>query len=105
MSRVICNVNGRAVNALIDSGSDSTFLSTSIAEKLKLKRTPLSKTVGLADLKQKAQIIGKVFVNIDLNGHSYPEFSVEIIENLFIDMIIGKDLMKKHSKVTFNFKG
>ena len=30
---------------------------------------------------------------------------VEVIDKLFVDIIIGKDILKKYKKVTFNFKG
>ena len=65
-----CKINNNTkLNAMIDSGSTSTFLNKSIAKKLKLFIIPKQKSISLADPNQKAKIIGEVVVDIELNGY------------------------------------
>ena len=90
---------------MVDSGSISTFIDKSVAERLNLYIIPKSKSVALADPSHKANIIGEVVVDVCLNNHIHSGIVVEVIDSLFIDMIVGKDILKKHRKVTFNFQG
>ena len=91
---------------MIDSGSVFTFINKTIAKKkMKLYIIPKSKTVSLADPNQRAHIIGETVVNITLNGTTHTGVTVDVIDNLFVDLIIGKDLMRKYDKVTFKFNG
>ena len=90
---------------MIDSGSDKTYMKTSAANKLKLFIIPLNKSVPLADLNIKADIRGEVVTDIELNGHLHEGIVVEVMDNLCVDLLVGKDLMKKHKKVVLNFNG
>ena len=90
---------------MIDSGSNSTFINKSPANKLKLPIILKNKTVSLADPNHKANIIGEVIIDITLNNIKHNSVIVEVIDTLFVDLIIGKDILSKHKKVTFNFNG
>ena len=100
-----CEVDGVTLNAMIDSGSISTFMNKSMAKKLNLFIIPKNKSVSLADENQKAQIVGEVIVNLKLNNNTYNGIVVEVIDGLFIDFIVGKDIHRKHNKVVFKFNG
>ena len=86
---------------MIGSGSNSTFINKSTANKLKLPIILKNKTVSLAD----PNIIGEVIIDITLNNIKHNSVIVEVIDTLFVDLIIGKDILSKHKKVTFNFNG
>ena len=88
---------------MIDSGSISTFIDKSITNKLKLPIIPKSKIISLANPDLKANIIGEVTTDITLNNIKHNSVVVEVKDKLFIDIIIGKDILKKHKKVTFKF--
>ena len=90
---------------MIDSGSISTFIDKSIANKLKLPIIPKTKIISLANPDLKANIIGEVTIDTALNNIKHNSVTVEVIDKLFIDIIIGKDILKKHKKVTFKFNG
>ena len=77
---------------MIDSGSISTFTDKSITNKLKL---PI---ISLANPDLKANITGEVTIDITLNNIKHNSVVVEVIDKLFIDIIIGKDILKKHKK-------
>ena len=90
---------------MIDSGSVSTFINFSTAKKLNLLIFPKQKTLSLADDHQKARIVGEVIVNVTLENNIFNNFVMEVMENLFTDVIVGKDLLKNFEKVTFKFGG
>ena len=93
------------MQAMVDSGSSGTFINKSAAEKLNLFIMPKSKTIPLADKKSVAKIIGEVVINIDINGHEHRGVVAEVIKNLCTDIIIGRDIQRKHSRVILNFNG
>ena len=90
---------------MIDSGSVSTFIDKSVSQRLKLNFLPKSKTFAFADLNQTAKITGEVVIDVQLNSHTHSRIHVKVIDNLFVELIVGKDIMKEHRKVTFNFQG
>ena len=90
---------------MIDSGSVCTYINKATAESLNLFIIPKDKSVSLADDSHKAKIVGEVVVDLTLKERIIPGIVIEVIENLFIDVIIGKDLLRRHKKVTFNFGG
>ena len=90
---------------MIDSGSSSTFIKQSVAKKLKLFIIPKNRTIPLADNNLVARIIGEVVINIKFNGREHRGVVAEVIKDLCTDIIIGKDTLKKHKRVIFNFNG
>ena len=100
-----CRVNDHVIDALMDSGSVRTFMSGKIAKQLDLFILPAQRTVRLADQKLHAKIIGEVVVDLQLEDNRHTGVVVEVIRDLFTDLIIGKDIQKKYSKVTYEFGG
>lgn len=90
---------------MVDSGSVGTFISKNTARKLKLFVIPKLKTVALADPNHHAKIIGETVVDISLNGKNHHAMTVEVIKDLFTDMIVGKDFLKQYKTVTLKFDG
>lgn len=90
---------------MIDSGSDKTYIKTSVANKLRLFIIPRNKSVPLANSSIKADICGETVADIELNGHLHRGIVVEIMDNLCVDLLVGKDLMKKHKRVVLKFNG
>ena len=66
---------------------------------------PKHGTVPLAGNNQRAKIIGEVVINIEINGKTHHGIVCEVIEDLCVDFIIGRDRMQKHRRVVFNFNG
>ena len=89
---------------MVDSGSTNTHMSKQLAQKRGLYILPKEGSVPLAD-NQKAIISGEVVVDIEVGGHKHSGVVVNVIDNLFIDVIIGKDILKRHNKVTMQFNG
>ena len=87
------------------SGRVGTFVSKNIAKELNLIIIPKLKTIALADLTQDAKIIGETIVDISLENKTHSGVIVEVIKDIFTDIIIGKEILKKYNKVTKKFNG
>ena len=92
-----CQVDNNNVNAMMESGSVSTFVDRPAAERLK--------SVTLADPKETALIVGEEVVDITLDNTTHSGVIIEVIDKLFIDLILGKDVMRRYNKVTCRFDG
>ena len=100
-----CRINGHITKAMIDSGSVRTFISKKTAKNLNLLILPKQETIRLADQNQHATIIGEAVVDLCLHNRLHSGIVVEVMKDLFIDLIVGKDLLRKYEKVTFKFDG
>ena len=98
-------VKNSALKTLIDTGSDLSFISEKVADKLKLFILPISRSVTLADCTQSCTVVGEVVLDITVNGTLYSGQVLSVLNNLFVETIIGKDIMKKHKSVTLHFEG
>ena len=105
IANVSCKINNSSLKAMIDSGSCSTFINKNAAEKLKLIVSLRSKSVSLAYPTCKAQVIGEVVDDLNLDSHLYSGVVMEVLDCLFINVIIWKDIFEKHKKVTPKFYG
>ena len=77
----------------------------SVAKKMKLYVIPKQKTIPLADSNQVTKVIGEVVINLELHGHTYRGVVADVIKNLCSDIIIGRDIQEKHSRVILNYNG
>ena len=90
---------------MLDSGSDRTYMKTSIANKLKLYIIPKNKTVKLADDNTSATIRVDVVINLKFNSTIHESIVLELIDDLCVEILVGKDVMMKHKKIILNFNG
>ena len=90
---------------MVDSGSSDTFIDDAKTEELDLVVFPKKGTIPLADKKHVAEIIGEVIIDIEVNGVKHEKVPVQVIKNLCTDIIIGRDVLKEHSRVVLNFNG
>ena len=70
--------------------------------KLNLFVIPKQKSIALADTNQHAKIVGEAVVDFSLNNATHSGIIVEIIKDLIIDVVIGKDILKKNTKWSWN---
>ena len=84
-------INNMKVNALIDSGSSESYIHPNIVDKLNLTVQPCHSNVSMASGTHKCEIVGKVSVNFNIENHQYKNVSLQIMENLYIDIILGLD--------------
>ncbi|XP_014366187.2 uncharacterized protein LOC106717015 [Papilio machaon] len=98
-------INDCKADALIDSGSSTSFINKNFAELLRLKRHPWKETVTLASKKNCSHVDGYCTATIKLCEHTYKQKSLYILEDLCADVIIGHDILQDHSSVEIEFGG
>ena len=90
---------------MIDTGSSDTFMNLAVAQKRKLLIFKKNRVIPLADKKHVATITGEVIVDIELNGRLHKNVVVELVKDLCTEVIIGRDVLRKHKRVVLNFNG
>lgn len=98
-------INETYADALIDTGSSVSFINKNIVKLLGLRHREHRQTITLASLNQTSYVEGVCFATINLYGHVYKQVPLLIIENLCADIIIGHDLLRKHSSIQMIFGG
>ena len=98
------SINGKTIEALIDTGSTSSFISGESIAKLNLPIYPSSNQITLA-AKSTCTTIGYSFANIELNNSRYENVKLNVLKDLCTQVILGRDFMSRHSAIEFKFPG
>ena len=98
-------IGGCDANALIDTGSSSSFIDKRVAESLKFEIIPSFQEISMADTAFKTNVHGSCLLDISINGHDYRKVRLGVMENLCYDMIIGQDLQSLHQSVIITYGG
>ena len=88
----------------MDSGADLNFMDHLAAKRRNLMILPVDKTIQLAN-SQLSDVIGEAIVDVEVNGRLYKGLVVQIMKTMFVDLILGKEFLKRHKSVTFHFDG
>jgi hypothetical protein len=59
----------------------------------------------MASTSQNIATTGYCLVDLEITGQTYVGLQLTLLPNLCTDIILGRDFMRLHSSVTFNFKG
>ena len=89
---------------MVDSGSDFTFIEGKEAKRLGLFIIPKNQNISLAD-DTPSLIIGEVVIDIVVNGKLYKGIVASVMKSMVSPLILGKDFLRKHKQVTFQFDG
>ena len=100
----VARVNKKKTDTLMDSGADLNFMDLLAAKRRNLMILPVNKTIQLAN-SQLSDVIGEAIVDVEINGKLYKGLVVQIMKNMFVDLILGKEFLKRHKSVTFHFDG
>ena len=98
-------VNGSQANAFFDTDSTLSHLSKGFSKLLKLDLKASDCCVGLAVKGCSSNGLGKCCANIELNGQTYDDVSFTVLDDLFTDVILGKNFMNKHQNVNIHLGG
>ena len=97
-------IANQKITALIDTGSDNTFIETSFLNQHGIFYDKILRNVTMAN-NSTFQITGELFADIEIGENIYKNTKIFTTESLVAKMIIGKDILSKHSAVTLQFGG
>jgi transposase InsO family protein len=104
-SIVEIKVNGTKLNALIDTGSSLSFINHALVEKCRIKSLPYFGKIAMANSSLSAEPTGRCNANIEIEGYTYKGAAMLIMKNLCSDVIIGHNILQRHSSVNIAFQG
>ena len=99
------SVNRKNANALIDTGSTLSHLSSEFSKRLNIELENCDCSVGLAVKNYSSKGLGKCAAEVKLNGQIYNQVSFTVLEDLLTDVILGQDFMNQHQNVNIHLGG
>ena len=103
--RALKEVIWQNANALIDTGSTLSHLSSEFSKRLNIELENCDCSVGLAVKSYSSKGLGKCTAEVKLNGQIYNQVSFTVLEDLLTDVILGQDFMNKHQNVNIHLGG
>ena len=93
---------------LVDTGADLTFIHPKIVQAKSLRVFPVPdecSEVSMANKSLTASSMGLCKEHFVVRGHEYKDMELSILPDLCADIVLGKDFLKLHKSVTFEYGG
>ncbi|GFY16815.1 retrovirus-related Pol polyprotein from transposon opus [Trichonephila clavipes] len=98
-------VNNIQLSALIDTGSSLSFLNEKHVAKCKLKVEPYLGKISMANSSMVTETDGVCKVNLKIENFTYQNVELLVMKDLCSDVLIGHDILNRHSSVEIGFDG
>ena len=102
---VTAKVNNHTAFILIDTGSSESFVDSGFARRNGLTVGPGTNKITLASESMSTNTQGSCVVDIVIEGHTYSECKLSVMDRLCCDVIVGLDLLRHHTNLVVNFGG
>ncbi|GFX03587.1 retrovirus-related Pol polyprotein from transposon opus [Trichonephila clavipes] len=96
-------VNNIQLSALIDTGSSLSFLNEKHVAKCKLKVEPYLGKISMANSSMVTETEGVCKVNLKIENFTYQNVELLVMKDLCSDVLIGHDILNRHSSVEIGF--
>ncbi|XP_025406864.1 protein DDI1 homolog 2 [Sipha flava] len=96
MLYINCKVDGYPVKAFIDSGAQTTIMSSACAERCNIMRLVDTRWAGLAKGVGVQKIIGRIHMVQVAIENDFLTTSFSVLEDQPMDMLLGLDMLKRH---------
>lgn len=97
-------VNGKAINWLVDSGSDLTLISKHVAQSLSLGKLQPCSIRAQSAKGDNIKIIGKVEMTLELQEY-FLNVTVYVVDQLCDDAILGINALSQFKSLQIDFNG
>ena len=98
-------INDQSLTVLVDTGSSDSFISEKAATDLHLKKTPVAKSISMAQSTLKTDVSGLCVVELELENCTYQGVRLYVLKNLCTDIILGQDFQTQHGHLIIEYGG
>ena len=92
-------------HALVNTGSASNLIKLDFCKKLGLSVRPNNQQLFLADSQSNVKICGTCCVDINIAEFVHNSVEFKVVHNLCSDVILGIELLSKHSEIKIDYGG
>ena len=98
-------VNGVSLNALIDTGSSDSYISSGVVRKHRWFVYPSNLSITMASTTHSSVTQGHCFVSVEYQGRHYSSVKLSLLRDLCSDVLLGHDFLKQHKHIIIPFGG